>query len=68
MFGVWLKLLCSVAVMCMGGVDGNLTMDHGQFHKHEMNENVRDYKTGGPLTIHVCPHSHDDVGWLKTID
>jgi hypothetical protein len=29
---------------------------------------VRDYKTGGPITIHVVPHSHDDVGWLKTLD
>jgi hypothetical protein len=28
----------------------------------------KNYKKGGPLTVHVVPHSHDDVGWRKTID
>lgn len=40
-------------------------MDQGQFHHHNPNlkKNPADI-----LTIHVIPHSHDDVGWLKTVD
>ena len=24
--------------------------------------------SGERITVHVLPHSHDDVGWLKTVD
>lgn len=31
-------------------------------HHHEK------YAGNGNLTVHLIPHSHDDVGWLKTVD
>ena len=26
------------------------------------------FKTNEPIRVHLVPHSHDDVGWLKTVD
>ena len=63
-----MKSLINCIAVLLGSSQAALTNDHGQFHAHNPKEGVKDYKTGGPLTIHVTPHSHDDVGWLKTVD
>jgi hypothetical protein len=34
-------------------------------HLNQCHESV---STDELIDIHVIPHSHDDVGWLKTVD
>ena len=61
--------MLTLGISMLGLATAERTDDVGQFHKHkEFPAGVKDYKTGGPVTVHVCPHSHDDVGWLETVD
>lgn len=41
-----------------------------RFHDEEMmrRHHNEPYSGNDQLTIHLIPHSHDDVGWLKTVD
>ena len=59
----------AVAAALAGTVMATTVNDHGQYHHHNPKTDATDYKTSGTVkTIHICPHSHDDVGWLKTVD
>ena len=43
-----------------------ITKDKGQYHTHD-HKCLRD-DNADVITVHLIPHSHDDVGWLKTVD
>lgn len=36
--------------------------------KEEFLKNIKAPTADSPLTVHIVPHTHDDVGWLKTVD
>lgn len=54
-----LAILCIAYVFCWAGILG---VDG--YVKYNTGSGIVD----GKLNVHLVAHSHDDVGWLKTID
>ena len=64
------KLLALAAVGMLEAQAGK-TMDNSTTHSSdELLKTKYDpvIKRDELLTVHVSPHTHDDVGWLKTVD
>lgn len=54
------KLIACVLVVCLC----LLSTVNGVYVKYQTGSGVVE----GKLNVHLVAHSHDDVGWLKTID
>ena len=48
--------------------NATITMDRSTIHKSDKPRNSEVVRREEKLTVHWIHHTHDDVGWLKTVD
>jgi hypothetical protein len=53
----------------MGATEANTYYKDKVYEKaHQKPKKLRRDDTSNPVYVHLIPHTHDDVGWLKTVD
>ena len=64
------NILFCILLLSANIINGNPTKDENITHGHSQ-EYFEGLKTEGnkvKTVVHIIAHSHDDVGWLKTLD
>ena len=65
-----IKTTLSVILMLVGSSMAGITKDKDIRHNHDLNymNNLKKTHASDHLYVHLIPHTHDDVGWLKNPD